>query len=206
MLSLVETRLRQASATVDLPVSVMMSRSTMARTWSGRGSKASVASGSWTITTLLRGPALGAGEKRLVVCAWAAQARMNSQKLKTLPDTARMVPRGLMLTTKNAGAGEGLRDEGNSIPAPHSRFSAKSFAQKIGRGLKWWGRDAALRRPVKRFADSAARCPYQNRVDRSFFCKISAKWMLLFFLCASFATVFTGCRPPGARALLDGQR
>ena len=29
---------------------------------------------------------------------------------------------------------------------------------------------------------------------------------ILFFLCASFATVFTGCKPPGPRALLDGQR
>lgn len=61
------------------------------------------------MTTLARAVLLLAVEKRLLVCAWAAVARIKIQKLKTLRDTARMLPRALMLTTKNAGGDEGVR-------------------------------------------------------------------------------------------------
>src|SRR5439155_13915632 len=50
----VATRLRQAAATVGLPVRLVMARLTMAWTLAGRGRKASVAYGSWTVITRAR--------------------------------------------------------------------------------------------------------------------------------------------------------
>jgi tetratricopeptide (TPR) repeat protein len=75
------------------------------------------------------------------------------QKLKTLRDTARMLPRALMLTTKNADRVEGV---------------------KIGK-----------------FFSACRACP---RIFRAL--------SMAFVLCVAA----TGCRPPGPRALLDGER
>lgn len=62
-------------------------------------------------------------------------------------------------------------------PTTNSLSSEKGFAQKSERRLKPSGRDAALRRPLARSTDSAARCPC--RVGRSLLREPSANGFTL---------------------------
>src|SRR6185437_8598904 len=95
--------------------------------------------------TLAWGVLLLAENERLLGCARTAVARIKSQKLKTLRDTARMLPRGLMLTTKNAGENEG-RKGGDflvkdfeyrtaNIRVPSSKFQVPIEGLRLSRGF-----------------------------------------------------------------------